>query len=78
MYEVAPPLELMGLYLTPAQAFRAFRLIPLLREIPYEDVQLSRTVVSPSMKTVGLPGQKNYIVFVPHGLRLTWGSAAGT
>ena len=78
MREMAPPLELTGLRPAPAQTFGAFRLIPLLRETPCEDVRLSRAVISPGVKTVDLPGRKSYIAFVPHGLRLTWGSAAGT
>ena len=78
MREMAPPLELTGLRPAPAQTFGAFRLIPLLRETPCEDVRLSRAVISPSVKTVDLPGRKSYTAFVPHGLRLTWGSAAGT
>ena len=72
------PLELTGLRPVPAQTFGAFRLIPLLRETPCEDVRLSRAVISPGLKIVDLPGRKSYIAFVPHGLRLTWGSAAGT
>ena len=78
MREMAPPLELTGLRPAPAQTFGAFRLIPLLRETPCEDVRLSRAVISPGVKTVDLPGRKSYTAFVPHGLRLTWGSAAGT
>lgn len=78
MREMAPPLELTGLRPAPAQTFGAFRLIPLLRETSCEDVRLSRAVISPGVKTVDLPGRKSYTAFVPHGLRLTWGSAAGT
>ena len=49
MREMAPPLELTGLRPAPAQTFGAFRLIPLLRETPCEDVRLSRAVISPGV-----------------------------
>ena len=49
MREMAPPLDLTGLRPAPAQTFGAFRLIPLLRDTPCQDVRLSRAAIPPGV-----------------------------
>ncbi len=77
MRELVPPLELTGLTPAPSQVCGAFRLIPLLRDAPCDDVRLSRWAVDPDVAAVPLPGGDTYVAFVPHGLRLSWGTAVG-
>lgn len=78
MREPAPPLELTGLTPAPSQVCGAFRLVPLLRDAPCDDVRLSHWAVDPDVAAVPLPGGDTYVAFVPHGLRLSWGTAVGT
>ena len=76
MREQAPPLELTGLVPGPAQVRGAFRLVPLLRERPVEDVRIARWALEPGVRS--LPRDDGaYVAFVPHGLRLSWGPALG-
>lgn len=78
MYTPAPPLELTGLTPAPAQVCGSFRLVPLLRNRPCDDVRLTRHAMSPGLKVMDLPDQSKYVAFVPHALRLEWGTTLGT
>lgn len=65
-------LDLTGLTAAPAQVRGAFRLVPLLRDAPCEDVRLSRHAMPPGYKVVELPDNMHYFAFVPHALLLQW------
>lgn len=78
MRQLAPPLQLTGLTPAPAQVCGAFRLVPLLRDQPAADVRLTRHAMPAGYKAVDLPDSSKYLAFVPHALRLTWGSALGS
>lgn len=77
MHTPAPPLELTGLTPAPAQVCGSFRLVPLLRDRPCDDVRLTRHAMPPGLKVVDLPDRSKYVAFVPHALRLSWGAALG-
>lgn len=77
MHTLAPPLELTGLTPAPAQVCGSFRLVPLLRAAPCEDVRLTRHAMPAGVKVVDLPDATKYTAFVPHALRLSWGTALG-
>lgn len=77
MNTLAPPLELIGLTPAPAQVCGSFRLVPLLRDKPCDDVRLSRHAMPAGLKIVDLPDGAKYVAFVPHALRLSWGTALG-
>ena len=78
MRKLKSPLQLQGLRPAPAQVSGAFRLIPLLRVSPCDDVRLARSALPAGVKLVNLPDDSRYVAFVPHGLRLSWGAALGT
>lgn len=65
-------LDLTGLTAAPAQVRGAFRLVPLLRDVPCEDVRLSRYAMPSGFKVVNLPDRTQYFAFVPHALLLEW------
>ncbi|WP_221088884.1 ARPP-2 domain-containing protein [Deinococcus aquaedulcis] len=66
-------LTLEGLTPAPAQVRGAFRLVPLLRDRPCEDVRLTLQPLSQDLKAVALPDGAQYVAFVPHALCLDWG-----
>ncbi|MVN89430.1 hypothetical protein GO986_22100, partial [Deinococcus sp. HMF7620] len=68
-------LRLEGLTPAPAQVRGAFRLVPLLRTRPCDDVRLSPGAMAAGVKVVALPDQAHYVAFVPHALRLDWSSS---
>ncbi len=77
MREDAPPLELTGLSVAPAQQRGAFRLVPVIRDRECHDVRLARSELNPDIQVVDVPGNAAYTAFVPHGMRLSWGDAVG-
>lgn len=68
-------IELKGLIAAPAQVRGAFRLVPLLREQPCDDVRITPNTMSAGIKVVDLPDQTQYMAFVPHALMLEWATA---
>ncbi|GGR35394.1 ARPP-2 domain-containing protein [Deinococcus ruber] len=65
-------LTLEGLTPAPAQVRGAFRLVPLLRDQPCDDVRLTPHTMAPGLKVVALPDRTSYTAFVPHALLLEW------
>jgi len=50
----------------------AFRLVPLLRDRPCEDIRLAPHSMAPGFKVVDLLDRTVYTAFVPHALLLEW------
>lgn len=73
----APPLDLTGLTPAPAQVCGAFRLVPLLRDRPCDEVRLTRQATPLGLEAVDLPDRSTYVAFVPHAFRLSWGNTLG-
>ncbi|WP_407573064.1 ARPP-2 domain-containing protein [Deinococcus altitudinis] len=65
-------LKLDGLTPAPAQVRGAFRLVPLLRDRPCDDVRLTTHSMDSGFKVVALPDRTAYTAFVPHALLLEW------
>ena len=65
-------ISLNGLTPAPAQVSGAFRLVPLIRNRPCDDVRLTPHAMQGGVKVVNLPDHTQYVAFVPHALRLDW------
>lgn len=65
-------LQLTGLTPAPAQVRGAFRLVPLIRDVPCQDVRLSKHAMPTGFKQVDLPDNTHYFAFIPHGVLLEW------
>lgn len=76
MFEPAAPFALTGLRIAPAQVWGAFRLVPLVRVAPCEDVRLALEALAGPVQ-VATSRRSAFWTFVPHALRLQWGTLVG-
>lgn len=68
-------LRLDGLTPAPAQVRGAFRLVPLLRDRPCDDVRLSLRPYDHDLTVVDVGDRTRYVAFVPHALVVEQGGA---
>lgn len=76
MFKPAAPFALAGLRIAPAQVWGAFRLVPLVRVAPCEDVRLAREALAGPVR-VSTARRREFWTFVPHALHLRWGTLVG-
>ncbi|GGJ24688.1 ARPP-2 domain-containing protein [Deinococcus roseus] len=65
-------LNLQGLRAAPSQVCGAFRLVPLIREKPCQDVRITHERYQQDLSRVQLNDGTEYWSFIPHGYILNW------
>ncbi|WP_369382459.1 hypothetical protein [Streptomyces sp. cg36] len=65
-------LDLTGLATRPSQVWGAVRLVPLVREEPFEDLRLSARLYGDGEGEVEVGPRRTYVSYIPHGFVATW------
>jgi hypothetical protein len=65
-------LDLTGLRTRPAQVWGAVRLVPLVRDVPVEDLRLGARAYDATAGLVETGPRESYFSYVPHGFVATW------